>query len=40
MIEAAFCNKFISSNCPNGPTEFLMNMVNRGYLFKNNDQLI
>ncbi len=38
MIEAAYCKKnIISSNCPNGPNEFLMNGKS-GYLFKNNDQ--
>ena len=36
MIEAAYCNKMvISSNCPNGPEEFLENGKG-GYLFKNN----
>jgi len=35
MIEAAFCNKVvISSNCKNGPKEFLMNNK-AGYLFEN-----
>ncbi len=38
MIEAAFCRKnVISSNCPNGPSEFLQNGKS-GYLFKNNNQ--
>ncbi len=38
MIEAAFCRKnVISSNCPNGPKEFLMNGKS-GYLFQNNNQ--
>ena len=37
MVEAAFCGKIvISSNCPNGPEEFLENEKG-GYLFKNND---
>ena len=36
MIEAAFSNLFIiSSDCPNGPKEFLDN-DNNGILFKNN----
>ena len=36
MIESAYCNKLvISSNCPNGPEEFLENGKG-GYLFKNN----
>ena len=36
IIEAAGCNTLIiSSNCPNGPSEFL-NWGNAGYLFKNN----
>jgi glycosyltransferase involved in cell wall biosynthesis len=36
MIEAAACNTFvISSDCPNGPKEFLGN--DSGILFKNND---
>jgi glycosyltransferase involved in cell wall biosynthesis len=36
IVEAAFCNLFvISSNCPNGPIEFLEN-GNAGYLFKSN----
>ena len=35
MIEAAFCNKVvISSDCKNGPKEFLMNNK-AGYLFEN-----
>ena len=37
MIEAAACEKFvISSNCPNGPEEFLQNGEG-GYLFSNNN---
>ena len=37
MIEAAFCNiPVISSNCKNGPKEFLMNSQ-AGYLFENNN---
>ena len=37
MIEAAFSNiPIISSDCKNGPTEFLMNSE-AGYLFNNND---
>ena len=37
MIEASFCNKnVISSNCPNGPEEFLSSEKGN-YLFKNND---
>ena len=37
MIEASFCNKnVISSNCPNGPEEFL-STDSGNYLFKNND---
>ena len=37
MIEASFCNKnVISSNCPNGPEEFLSTDMGN-YLFKNND---
>ena len=36
MIEAAACNTFvISSDCPNGPKEFIKN--DSGILFKNND---
>ena len=36
MIEAAFCNSYIiSSDCPNGPKEFLNNGKN-GILFSNN----
>ena len=36
MVEAAICNLFIiSSNCPNGPTEFLNN-GNNGILYENN----
>ena len=39
MIETAYCNKIvISSNCPNGPEEFLKNGKG-GFLFKNNDAL-
>ena len=39
MIESAYCNKLvISSNCPNGPEEFLKNGES-GYLFKNNDPI-
>ena len=39
MIESAYCNKLvISSNCPNGPEEFL-NYGECGYLFKNNDSI-
>ena len=35
MIEAAFCNTpIISSNCPNGPKEFIDNNK-AGYLYKN-----
>ena len=37
LIEAAVCRSLIlSSNCPNGPKEFLKNGVG-GYLFKNNN---
>ena len=37
MIEATFCNKIVlSSDCKNGPKEFLMN-GKAGYLFENND---
>ena len=37
MIEAAFCNKIVlSSDCKNGPKEFLMNNK-AGYLFENNN---
>ena len=37
MIEAAFCNiPIISSDCKNGPKEFLMNS-DAGYLFENNN---
>ncbi len=37
MIEAAFCNtQIISSNCKNGPSEFIMNNE-AGYLFDNNN---
>ena len=36
IIEAASCNTFIiSSDCPNGPREFLNN-GDAGYLFNNN----
>ena len=36
IVEAAFCNLFvISSDCPNGPKEFLEN-GEAGYLFQNN----
>ena len=36
IVEAAFCNLFvISSNCPNGPKEFLEN-GEAGYLFNSN----
>jgi len=38
MIEASYCDKnIISSNCPNGPEEFL-SFGKGGYLFKNNDK--
>ena len=37
MVEAAFCNRIVlSSNCKNGPKEFLMNNK-AGYLFENNN---
>ena len=37
MIEASYCNKnVISSNCPNGPEEFLSS-DSGNYLFRNND---
>ena len=37
MVEAAFCNKIVlSSDCKNGPKEFLMNNK-AGYLFENNN---
>jgi len=37
LIEAQIMNKFIiSSNCPTGPREILMN-GKAGYLFKNNN---
>ena len=37
MVESAFCNTpIISSNCPNGPTEFL-SYDKGGYLFENNN---
>ena len=37
MIEAAFCNKIVlSSDCKNGPKEFLMNSK-AGYLFENDN---
>ena len=36
MVEASMCNTYIiSSDCPNGPKEFLNN-GNNGILFKNN----
>ena len=36
IVEAAFCNLFvISSDCPNGPIEFLEN-GEAGYLFQSN----
>ena len=36
IIEAASCNTpILSSNCPNGPSEFL-NYGDAGYLYKNN----
>ena len=36
IVEAAFCNLFvISSDCPNGPKEFLAG-GNAGYLFQSN----
>ena len=36
MVESAFCNiPVISSNCPNGPAEFLR-YNKAGYLFQNN----
>ncbi|MBD1161552.1 glycosyltransferase [Pelagibacterales bacterium SAG-MED15] len=38
MVESAYLDKIvISSNCPNGPEEFLEN-GKAGYLFKNNDE--
>ena len=38
MIEAAICNSYIiSSDCPNGPKEFLNNGKN-GILFRNNSK--
>ena len=38
IVEVAFCNTFvISSDCPNGPKEFLENGRN-GILFKNNEE--
>ena len=38
IVEAALCNTFvISSNCPNGPKEFLNN-GKRGILFENNKE--
>ena len=38
IVEAALCNSFIiSSNCENGPKEFLMNN-NAGLLFENNKE--
>jgi glycosyltransferase involved in cell wall biosynthesis len=37
MVEAAFCNRIVlSSDCKNGPKEFLMNSK-AGYLFENNN---
>ena len=37
MIEAAFSNTLVlSSNCKNGPKEFLMN-AQAGYLFENDN---
>ena len=37
MVEAAFCNKIVlSSDCKNGPKEFLMNNK-AGYLFENDN---
>ena len=37
MIEASYCNlPVISSDCKNGPKEFLMNNQ-AGYLFENNN---
>ena len=37
MVEAAFCNKIVlSSDCKNGPKEFLMDNK-AGYLFENNN---
>ena len=39
MVESAYCNKLvISSDCPNGPKEFLQ-YGECGYLFKNNDPI-
>jgi len=38
MVEASYCNKnVISSNCPNGPEEFLSNGKG-GYLFQNKNK--
>ena len=38
IVEAALCNSFIiSSNCENGPKEFLMNN-NSGLLYENNKE--
>ena len=38
MVEAAICNSYIiSSDCPNGPKEFLNNGKN-GILFKSNSK--
>jgi glycosyltransferase involved in cell wall biosynthesis len=38
MVMTAACNKiFISSNCPNGPADFIGKDQNAGYLFANND---
>ena len=39
MIEGSYLKKnIISSNCPNGPYEFL-NHGNSGYLFENNNEI-
>ena len=38
IVEAALCNSFVvSSNCPNGPREFLDN-GKRGILFESNKE--
>ena len=38
MVESAYCNTtIISSDCPNGPSEFISENKG-GYLFKNNDK--
>ena len=38
IVEAALCNSFVvSSNCPNGPREFLDN-GKRGILFESNTE--